>query len=197
MNGKSVGLILLLLGLVMMFGAAVLGIGKIKGVVSGFSSIATFASPGHTDLTIEEADTYSLWHDFETFHDGVSVSNSAAIPGGFTFTMRETTSGLEVPFVVGSGSSTISSGSRQASGVGTFEIPSAGTYKLEATNPADDVRVFSVTRGSLLSQFGNVGGVFLYGIVGFIGFILTIPGILLLIFGGKKKSQLPPPAPPR
>ena len=194
MTRRSIGLILLLLGLVMMLGAAVLGIGKIKGVVSGFSSIATFASPGHTDITIEEADTYSLWHDFETFHDGASVSNPAALPGGFTFTMRETTSGLEVPFIVGSGSSTISSGSLQASGIGTFDIPSAGTYKLEGTNTAADVRVFSVTRGTLLSQVGNIGGVFLYGIVGFLGFILTIPGILLLIFGGKKTSQVPPPA---
>lgn len=200
MSRQQLGFLLLFCGIALIIGATVFAVRGIQGTLKSFEPVATFASPGEIELTIAEAETYTLWHDYQTWYEGRSVGHPPALPSGFTFALESLDTGAAVPFSPLRGSQNLSLNSREASGIGTFQVPAPGAYRLTASNatlpaesdPSDaasppDVRIFSLSRGRFLSSLGgSIGFGFLAAILGFLGLALAIGGVLMLTLGRRK-----------
>jgi hypothetical protein len=188
MNKKSVGLILILLGVVLLIGGAISGVTGFLATLKNMEPMATFEAPDELQLEITEPDTYTLWHDHQTWHNGSKVSNPPALPNGIGFSIASD-SGQLPAFTPFSSSQTLSSGSRQAVGVGSFEAKATGTYTITPQDFGTERRVLSVSQGNFVAQLaGSMGRGFLFMFLAFNGLVLSVVGIIMMILGRKKTS---------
>lgn len=156
------------------------------------SNLAVIEAPGSVIFPIEEAGTVSLWHNYQDFRNGKTVSHPPEVPGGFGFELKELSTGALVPFAPGMGSTTVTGGQTSKSGLGTFEVATAGDYELTVTTPPGESRIISLSEGTFMEVFGKIFGLAgtatLFGLVGFVFLIIAI------VFLVKSKSKaLPPP----
>jgi hypothetical protein len=194
MNRKTIGLIVLISGVLLMCGGLMTVVSGFMGMMAALEPVAALKSPGEVEVQITEPGTYSLWYD-QTYRDGPHTEEYGSYRGGFTFQMESTTpgGGINPTFnPLGPGrSQTLSTGSRESSGLGSFEINTSGTYTLHASNPNPEAETyrFSLTQGSFLAHVGGFfGRTFLFGILAFLGFALTIGGVLMMVLRRKKTS---------
>ncbi|MCH7226079.1 hypothetical protein [Haloferula sp. A504] len=191
MSRKSVGITLLAIGsLSMMGGITSIGWG-ISKMVSSFQTIATFEAPGSTLFEVTEPGTVTLWHDFETIHNGTTVNHPSSLPGGFTFELIDPVRGPQS--LSYHSSATMSSGSVQRMAVGSFQTPEAQSYEIRIDGP--EPRIFSVTEGGTMAGVGGfLGGMGIGMVCGFVGLGLVIAGVVILI---TSKRPSPPEQPQR
>jgi len=90
MSRKQLGFLALLLALALIIGGTIFGVRGILGAIEDLDPAATIASPESIEFTVTEPDTYTLWHDHETWHNGSFVSVPPPLPGGFTFELAIT-----------------------------------------------------------------------------------------------------------
>lgn len=156
------------------------------------ASLATIEAPGSVIFPIEEAGQISLWHNYQDFREGRTVREDPELPGGFSFELKEMTSGALMPFTPSIANTNMSSGRLSKKGVGTFAVANAGDYELTVTAPAGQSRVISLSEGTMMesfkSIFGLVGSATLFGVVGLVFLIL---GIVFLFVKPKPKPPLP------
>ena len=90
MSRKQLGFLALLLALALIIGGTIFGVRGILGAIEDLDPAATIASPESIEFTVTEPDTYTLWHDHETWHNGSFVSVPPSLPGGYTFELTIT-----------------------------------------------------------------------------------------------------------
>lgn len=193
MNRRTIGIILLLLGVGLVIGAGALGVLGLRSTMDSFKPTATLAAPGQLEIELPAGDTYSLWHDHVTFHDGRSVRHPQALPHGYGFSLENLDRPIPVPFTPASGNMTMNVNNRQSVLVGSFEVAVPGSYRLTASQPDGEERIFSLTQGTFGRTFGAIGRVFLAGLLAFLGLALGVTGLLLVLLGRRKPQ---PPAVP-
>jgi hypothetical protein len=192
MGKKGIGITLLAAGsLCMVGGLASIGWG-IARVVGSFRTIATLESSGRTSFTVEEPGTVTLWHDYQTIHQGTTVEHPSSLPSGFHFQINDPVRGLK-PMDSRSMTTTMSSGPTSRMAVGSFELPEAGTYELIVEGP--EPRIFSLTEGGSMAGIGGFFGGMGLGILGgMLGFGLLLAGVIVLLTAKRKTPPPPPPA---
>lgn len=193
MKGRSIGFILLLLGVVMLLGGGAFAVLGVRATMESFHPVATLAGPGEVEVELPKGDTYSLWHDHSTFHNGRSVRHPQALPHAYSFSLENLDRPIPVPFTPASGSMTMSVNNRESVLVGNFEVAVPGRYALSATQPEGEERIFSLTQGTFGKTFGAIGGVVLAAMLGFLGLALAVTGLILVLVARKKPQ---PPAVP-
>ena len=103
MSKKGTGILFLILGFVGLVAAVMLLISGIFKMTRGFEALSVVQSPGEVAVQIDEAQAYTLWHDYRTMHGGSTVSHPPALPGGFTFILVRDSDGVEFGARVGEG----------------------------------------------------------------------------------------------
>ncbi len=190
------GVLFLAVGIVALLGGIGILISGIFPFIGQFKAIAVVESPGQVRVGIEEPGTYTLWHDHYSIHNGKTVTNDVNVPSGFSYALRRESNGVIIPLAPSRAHTTLSTGSRQSVGVGTFEPNRAGSHVLEIGNPAGDQRIFSLTQGSFLSGMAKFGlNVVLGGIVMALGLVLLVLGIVFMVTNPKPDPGRQPPPP--
>jgi hypothetical protein len=192
------GVIILIAGLLCLAGAVgAIAVG-VMGFVDKLRAVATVATPGGTEFLIEAPGTYTLWHDHTTTHSGSSHRNPAKLPPDFTFTLTNLQDGRPAAFTAlgTSMTQTMNTTDRESVGLGTFQVTGPGLYKLEASNPAGDHRILSLTEGTIISSIGGFGASFgVAALLGLLGVGALVAGFIGILAGRKNQAPAPPPPP--
>lgn len=193
MNKKGTGILFLILGFAGLVAAVMLLISGIFKMTRGFEDLSVVQSPGEVAVQIGEAQAYTLWHDYRTMHDGSTVLNPPALPGGFTFILVRDSDGVEFALDPTRSNSRISSPKRDAVEVGTFAPSMPGPYTLRVSCTGAEARIFSLSEGNILGGMAQFGlRTVLACLLGFLGLVLLILGIVFMLLKPKAK---PPPSP--
>ncbi|MGJ8725451.1 MAG: hypothetical protein ACSHYB_12910 [Roseibacillus sp.] len=156
------------------------------------SSLAVVEAPGSAIFEIEEAGVVSLWHNYEVFQGGKTVSNDSQLPGGYSFELRPLGSAATLPFKATGMNTNFTSPSVSKTGLGTFEVSSPGDYELTVTAPAGQNRIISLSEGTMMSGFGKIFGIVGVAIVlGLIGLVTLVLGIVFIIAKPKSRPSIP------
>lgn len=201
MARKQKGLILLIVGVVGIVAAIGLCVASIFPIMSQFQQVVVLESPGDTQIAIERPGTYTVWHDYRTYHEGNLIAHPETLPAGFTIQLVSSDGSDTVTMTPTAINETLSINDRQSVAVGSLEVKKKGAYTLKAFNDAEDKRVFSLTEGSFLGSMGKFGLRLALGLAaGALGVTLFIIGLVLMLTGRKTpppSQQLPPPPPLR
>lgn len=194
MSKRSLGILFLVLGIASFIGAVPLLLSGVFKIAQGFKPLATVHSPGEILVQLEEADTYTLWHDFRTTGGGSTVSHPRALPGGFTMTLVRQSDGTVYPLDPARSHNTLSTPGRESVEVGTFAPSLPGAYTLKVETTGGEARAFSLTKGNFLhgmAQFGLRS--VMACLLGFVGLVLLILGIVFILLKPKPRPGLHPP----
>ena len=194
MSRRSLGILFLILSIASFIGAAPLLLSGIFKIAQGFTPLATVHSSEEVVVQLEEADTYTLWHDFRTTGGSSTVSYPRALPGGFTMTLVRQSDGAVYPLDPARSHNTLSSAGRESIEVGTFAPSLPGAYTLKVETTGGEARAFSLTKGNFLhgmAQFGLRSVIAC--LLGFVGLVLLILGIVFILLKPTPQPGLHPP----
>jgi hypothetical protein len=194
MSRRSLGILFLILSIASFIGAVPLLLSGVFKITQGFKPLATVHSPAEAVVQLEEADTYTLWHDFRTTGGSSTVSHPHALPGGFTMTLIRQSDGAVYPLDPARSHNTLSTPGRESIEVGTFAPSLPGTYTLKVETTGGEARAFSLTKGNFLhgmAQFGLRSVIAC--LLGFVGLVLLILGIVFILLKPTPQPDLHPP----
>jgi hypothetical protein len=169
----------LILGILLCLSALAIPVASILPFILSLNEDAvTFEAPGEIEVTVEEGDRSYVWHVHRTVHEGRAYSRGRNLPDGVTFSLRAAATGETLPMRTDLSISS-STGQREQSSVGYFDVENPGVYRL-AIGGLDEPRIFSFGP----SIFSDFPGIFVKIILlGLLAGVLMIAGVVLLILG--------------
>lgn len=167
-----------LIGVLIAFAGLILGIVIIASGASGIAGgLQQVRVPGEATLQLDEAGTYTIFHEQRSSLDGVVYSDTDVTGLSVTVTGPQ---GQKVPLNAPAASTTYAAGGREGYGMLTFDVETPGPYIIRASYPAGrtgDTAVLAVGSGFMKGLFGTVFGALaaIFGgfVIGLIVFIMT------------------------
>ena len=77
---KRKGVIFLIAGVLGLVAGTGMLIYSVLSLIGSFQPVAVMESPGAVQIQIDEPGVYTLWHDHDTTHNGVTVSHEPGLP---------------------------------------------------------------------------------------------------------------------
>lgn len=169
---------------------------SVLSLIGSFQPVAVMESPGAVQIQIDEPGVYTLWHDHDTTHNGVTVSHEPGLPPGFDYVLARDSDQFQFQLTPSRARTTLSTPGRNSVGVGTFQPDRAGSHTLHIAGPGAQSRIFSLTAGSFLGRFASFGLWIVLGVIVFLaGLLLLALGIVFMVVGPQAGAH-PEPTPP-
>ncbi|MFC5049705.1 hypothetical protein ACFPK9_03620 [Rubritalea spongiae] len=145
-----------------------------------------FEVPGSATFSAPKAGKYTLWHHYETLHQGEIIRNEELLPNGTRISISDES---ENPIPLTSDmSSSSSTGNYSKVSIGSITLDSPQTINILVSSD-NEKRILSMSENSFLKHFLTLF---------IVTFFTFIPGIGLVIWGMLIKSpSTPPPLPPQ
>ena len=178
--GKPSRWLYLLAVLLFIGGWTLAGISVYKGISGGIAKgLVQVVVPGEEALELDEAGTYTIFHEYESVYNDQVFSNDNDSISGLKISLRAEGSNEDIPLRAATGSS-YSLGSRSARSLYKFDIETPGNYILSGKYPENDGPkvVLAVSHGFLTKIFGMV-----FGAIGYVlGGMLLGVGLAIYTF---------------
>ena len=156
------------------------------------SNLAVVQAPGSAFFAIEEAGPVSLWHNYEDFQGGKTLSNDPRLPGGYGFELKALGSATGVPFQVATMDTQYNNSTVSKKGLGTFVVPAPGDYELTVTSPPGQDRIISLSKGTMMEGIGKIMGLAgVAALLGLFGVVALVLGIVFVIAKPKSPPSIP------
>lgn len=113
---------------------AILVFSSINNIV-GDNDLVQLVVPSRGDIRLEKTGKYTIYHEYRSVIDNRVYSSSPQEISGLEIALVSKTTGMPIPIVEASVSSTYSVGSRSGISLFDFNIDEPGTYELSAFYP--------------------------------------------------------------